>query len=108
MRDFKSETGYMSLKEEYNIAMAERQRKYEQSSTLDQPADMDSWVSEEEDEESTVGIPAYISPIQKKNNEIKELTSKVIAQEKEITTVRNDSMKAENRVKRSKEAVESQ
>ena len=109
MRDFKSETGYMSLKEEYNLAMAKRQDKFEQSSNLDNPADMDSWASEEEEEEeSAAGVPAYIPPIQKKNNEIKELTSKVIAQEKKIMSARKDSMKSENRAKRSKEAVESQ
>ena len=81
MRDFKERTGYMSLKEEYSLAQARRQNKYEQSTNLDQPADVDSWVTDEEDtdEEVTVGVPAFIPPIQRRDDEIKALKTKVIA-----------------------------
>ena len=49
MREFKAITGYISLKEEYINAKATRPERCENNTNIDQPEDMDDWLSEEEE-----------------------------------------------------------
>ena len=94
MDKLKAETGYISMKEQYEIEMAKVYGKLENDTTMTAPDDMDRYVIEnwdaleEELDDATEQNKEYINPIQMRNNIIESL-------EKEISELKEAAKKAE-------------
>ena len=97
MKEFKESTGYMSLKDEYLLAVKKLQNEFQSNLTASTPEDMDQYVLEaeegDEEEDDSVGIPVftYVSPLTARENKIKELTKDIEEFEKEIPNLKNEN-----------------
>ena len=108
MKELKTKTGYISLKEEYLNAPARRQ---EQNMDLYQTVDMDKWRLEEEEsgeDASNASATSFVPPFQRRTQKIEELSAKVVLKEKEIIPVRKENLQSENRSRKSKDILEAQ
>ena len=100
MKEFKQQTGYMSLKEEYVRAMTKVQEKFDNNMEVEKPEDMDEYFAEaiEDDDESLQeqqsGNPKqnFMAPLQRRELEIRDLKEAVAKQEKEALAARKEKL----------------